>query len=50
MQKKPDFFAALKNSVEIDDNFDFRFEKIQHDVKKGEFLIHFTSNLLPADT
>ncbi len=48
MQKKADFFAALKNSVEIDDSFDLRFEKIQHDVKKGEYLIHFESNLLSA--
>ena len=36
--------------MEIDDRFDFRFQKIQHDVKKGEFLIHFESNLLPAET
>ncbi|MGI5849170.1 MAG: PolC-type DNA polymerase III [Christensenellales bacterium] len=44
-----DFFAALKNSVSIDESYDFRLEKIQHDVKKSEFLIHFTSNLLSAD-
>lgn len=50
MQKKADFFAALKNSVEIDDSFELRFEKIQHDVKKGEYLIHFQSNLLSAET
>ncbi len=50
MQKKADFFAALKNSVEIDESFDLCFEKIQHDVKKGEYLIHFQSNLLTAET
>ncbi len=50
MQRKKDFFIALKNSVDIDERFDFRLEKIQHDVKKGEFLIHFSSCLLPAQT
>ncbi len=49
VQKKADFFNALKNSVQIDECFGFEFEKIQRDVKKGEFLIHFKSNLLPAD-
>ena len=46
--QKADFFVALKKSVDIDDSYDLNFEKIQHDVKKGEFLIYFQSNLLSA--
>ena len=43
-----DFFAALKNGVRIDDRFDFQLQKVQHDAKNGEVLIHFSSRLLPA--
>ncbi|MDD5017228.1 MAG: PolC-type DNA polymerase III [Eubacteriales bacterium] len=46
--RKGDFFDALKSHVNIDACYDLRFEKIQHDVKKGEFLVYFTSNLLPV--
>lgn len=46
--KQGDFFDALKSSVRIDDNLKLRFVKIQHDVKKGEYLARFESNPLPA--
>ncbi len=47
--KEGNFFDALKKSVDIDDSFELAFKKIQHDVKKGEFLVHFTSNILSAE-
>ena len=50
MQKNAQFFSALVKSVGIDERFGLKFEKIQRDVKKGEFLIHFESALLPAQT
>ena len=47
---KPDnFFAALKNSVGVDERYDLQFEKAQHDVKNSRLLLHFCCNLLPAD-
>lgn len=48
MQKNREFFTLLRNSVEIEERFRLTFEKIQHDVVKGEFIIHFESDLLPA--
>lgn len=48
---KPDnFFAALKNSVRVDERYDLQFEKAQHDVKNARLLLHFCCNLLPGDT
>ena len=46
--QKGDFFAALLNSVNIDDYFDFCLDKVQYDRKNDEFLVHFKSNFLPA--
>ena len=46
--RKGDFFDALKKSVAIDAQYNLSFKKIQHDVKKSEFLVHFECDLLPA--
>lgn len=48
MQRK-NFFALLKSSVNIDEAYSLRFDKIQHNVKQGFFLVHFTSKLLSAE-
>ena len=47
--KQPDFFAALKRNVSVDDRYDLQFDKAQHDVKNSRLLLHFCCNLLPAD-
>lgn len=45
-----DFFSALKKCVKIDDRLGFCFQKIQHNVKQGFFLVHFKSQVLPPKT
>ena len=45
--KQGDFFSALKSSVQIDDGLALRFIKIQHNLKKDEYLARFESEPLP---
>jgi DNA polymerase-3 subunit alpha (Gram-positive type) len=47
--KKGDFLSALKHSVDIDERYELNFEKVQHDIKKGEYLVRFHSRLLPPE-
>jgi DNA polymerase-3 subunit alpha (Gram-positive type) len=47
--KNKDFFDVLKSSLDIDERYELSFEKVQHDVKKGEFLVRFHSHLLPPE-
>lgn len=44
-----DFFATLTEAVEVDEQFELKFDRIQHDVAGGFFLIHFTSKVLSPD-
>ena len=45
--KKGDFMTALKSSVDIDERYELSFDKVQHDIKNGEYLVRFHSRLLP---
>jgi len=45
-----DFFTTLTNAVQIDEKFELKFVRIQHNVAEGFFLVHFTSKVLPPAT
>ncbi len=43
-----DFLSAIKENIDVDEDLDLQFIKIQYNVSEGFFLTHFKSRVMPA--